>query len=168
MNELLELERKWVKNNPNALTDTHAYRIRTTVKAKQEQLERVRELLSCVHLLSFGEDVLFSKLASELPKWFLDRSSQSLSEQEMSQWLIKWRSADSDIKKLMEDQKGWSAEDWLYWMDPFNRPIYLISTKLTSEAKGEMVFASYELMQLNGATEWMLKVCDIEVERIQV
>lgn len=164
MNELLELEKKWAKNDPSALTNTQAYLIRTTVKAKQEQLERVKELLSCVHLLSFGEDVLFSKLASELPRWFLDRSSQSLSEQEMAQWLNKWRSADSDMKKLMEDQKGWSAEDWLYWMDPFNRPIYLVDTKWTSEARGEMVFASYELMQLNGATEWMLKVCDIEVQ----
>lgn len=164
MNELLELEKKWVTNSPIAPTNTQAYLIRTAVKAKQEQLERVRELLSCVHHLSFGEDVVLSKLAPDLPRWFLDRSSQSLSEQEMAQWLDKWRSADSGMKKLMEEQKGWSAEDWLYWMDPFNRPIFLVNTKWTSETNGEIVFASYELMRLNGATEWMLKVCDIEVQ----
>lgn len=164
MNTLLELEKMWAKNSPSALANTQAYLIRIVVKTKPEQLERIKELLSCVHLLKFGEDAALSKLASELPRWFLDRSSPPLSEQEMIQWLNKWRSADSDLKKLMEDQKGWSAEDWLYWMDPFNRPIYLIDAKLTSETRGEIVFASHELIELNGATEWMLKVCGIEVQ----
>ena len=164
MNELLELEKRWAKNIPSAQANTKAYLIRIAVKAKAEQLERVKELLSCVHLLSFGEDAVFSKLASELPRWFLDRSSQPLSEEEMTQWLSKWRSADSDVKKLMEDKKGWSAEDWLYWMDPFNRPIYLIDAKLTTETSGEIVFASHELMKPNGASEWMLKACGIEIQ----
>jgi hypothetical protein len=162
-NDLLQAEKDWINGAPVNPSSLQANLITTSIGANPGQIKKLRELLCIIHAIDFEGCADIGELKGNLPEWFTAHLPPPFSEKEMEQWLKTWRLADPVGKKLMEEKRGWPAEDWLYWMDPFNRPTYLVHSTPALDDRSDLIFASYELSQLNGATAWMLKNCSIEM-----
>lgn len=160
--DLLAAEIKWVNKDPIEISNLQANLIKVLIHTNSEGTSRLRELLATIHRINFFETDEFECLKTGLPDWFLRQSPPVFSDQEMTQWLKAWKSVDMEAKHKMEKDRGWPAEDWLYWMDPINRPVYLVASTNSSGRTDELIFASRDLFSINGATEWMLKCCGIE------
>lgn len=162
--DLLAAEIKWVNKDPADISNLQANLIKVPIHTNSEGTSKLRELLSTIHGINFFETDDSEHLKTSLPDWFLRQSPPAFSEQEMTRWLKIWNSADKETKHKMEKDRGWPAEDWLYWMDPINRPTYLVASTHSSDKANELTFASRDLFHINGATEWMLKCCGIEFQ----
>lgn len=55
------------------------------------------------------------------PQSFIERFAQELSDEEAQAWLSRWRRM-SMAQKQQEEAAAWELSNWLYWMDPANRP----------------------------------------------
>lgn len=153
----LEAERAWVEQRP-WLKKLAMPTITVTVQWDDSSISLLRELLSSIHLLDAGDYENLEVAAGKLPKWFLDQSPKPLSKLEADRWLEKWSASSSSEQREMQSQLGWSAPDWLYWLIPENRLWYVIAA---SKESSSLVFASSELVELNGAADWMLRSCRI-------
>lgn len=56
-----------------------------------------------------------------LPPWFVDACPPPLTCEEAERQLQKWRDLSPQEQAETENEKEWSLEDWLYWMEPENR-----------------------------------------------
>lgn len=57
-----------------------------------------------------------------LPPWLRHRFAPDPSDQELEVWLSWWRRHTHDERAAAEKERGWTADDWLFWMDPKERP----------------------------------------------
>jgi hypothetical protein len=83
-------------------------------------LARVKEVLAVVSESSEPWPTM-AEWQKRLPRWFLDRCAPAMTREQAEKWLTAWRELPPAERDRAENEKHWSLEDWLYWMEPSNR-----------------------------------------------
>ncbi len=84
-----------------------------------EVLEKVKSVLKSVDASALIHDK--NTAGWILPGWFVAACTPQMNPDEASEWLDSWKKLSLDEQIIAEEEKGWSLEEWLYWMEPVNR-----------------------------------------------
>ena len=93
---------------------------------------------------------------SILPLWFINYCKTQMSKQENNEWLLYWKTLNNEDKREAEIKKGWALADWLYWMEPCNRPWFFYSIELQDSTCVLVTVFTDENSPPVGALEWLL------------
>jgi hypothetical protein len=86
-----------------------------------EILTKVKVVLALVSEKSVSQWPSMDEWRNLLPLWFLERCAPSMTMEQAEAWLAWWRGLSEEERRRVEQEKEWSLEDWLYWMEPDNR-----------------------------------------------
>lgn len=84
-------------------------------------IEKVKSVLNIVDresLLGWPTD---EQWVAILPEWFQSKCAPPMTQEQSEKWLSWWRKLSHEDKIKAENEKKWSLENWLYWMEPDNR-----------------------------------------------
>lgn len=84
-------------------------------------LEKAKTVLSIVDQKSLVAWPSIEEWRRLLPKEFVLPFRLPLSQEQAKEWLKWWRGLSPDDQMRVENERVWSLEDWLYWMEPNNR-----------------------------------------------
>ncbi len=122
-------------------------------------LNRVRSVLSVIDetamVNKWPDDAAWT---ARLPKWFVAGCAPTMTEREANSWLIKWNKMSAVEKAKAEEEKAWSIDNWLYWMQPENRQWYWWDAEAVEEVAA-LVAIEVEAWPFPwGSLKWLLKV----------
>ena len=86
-----------------------------------EVLARTREVFAVISERSGADWPPPEQWESILPKWFVSRCAPPMTAEQAREYLAWWRKLTPGQQAQAEQDKDWSLEDWLYWMEPANR-----------------------------------------------
>lgn len=120
-------------------------------------IEKLKELLGVVDNIECQSWDNLDELVILLPDWFLSACSRPFSNDEMVVWLDKWRGLSGDVQKLLEEERGWSAIDWLHWLHPRQRGWFVVSFKFRIGGFNQLTLATSEWLIPLGSLTWALR-----------
>lgn len=162
---LFNLERNWVSSADQASAVPFT-KIMIRYRSNTLVMPRVQALLFDLHTLvpeNWKSDTAASR---KIPDWFKNFCTAPLSTDEMNVWLATWRKLPRAEQIIFETEKGWSLQDWLYWMQPENRTWYVVgaSEKLGQQSMVSLAVDSWPTPV--GAAEWMLRAAGAEAIKV--
>jgi hypothetical protein len=160
----IEAEKCWVAEVPNAYYEelkqakSPISTFKLTANKISGEIEKLRELLRATHLIGENEWSDLDEATNVLPQWFLENSAPSSTQEEAEAWLAHWRTLEPHEKQQAEDDRGWEAANWLYWLSPEMRIWYLVEL----QPNNCFIFVAPNGDYITGAARWMLKACGYE------
>lgn len=79
-----------------------------------------------------------------LPEWFASACVPETSPDEAKRWLAWWRRLPPDEQTKAEAEKGWSLDNWLYWMEPSNRQWFWWDARVLEGSESAFVAVQVE------------------------
>lgn len=154
--EFLKMEKNWITGqSQDSITSVLVAEIRYL--STRDVLLKVKGLLNALHALEFQDWDSDKKVVFAIPNWFADFCVTPHSDAEMKSWLAQWRALTGEKQLAFEEKKGWSLQDWLYWMHPRNRTWYVVSAVDGLELRSKLVVAVSSWPTPLGAAKWMLR-----------
>jgi len=95
-----------------------------------EVLTKAKDILKIVGDAAIAGWPFNKNIIVKLPDWFTAACSPEMSPEDAQRWLTWWRSLSPREQRKAELEKGWSLENWLYWMEPDNRQWFWWDAKI--------------------------------------
>ncbi len=108
-------------------------------------------------------------ISPSFPAWFIAGCAPESSRQDSEQWLAWWANLPAREKIKAEEEKDWSLENWLYWMEPQNREWFWWDAAV--EDNPERVILQLEVTAWPfswGALRWLLRTAGASGVELQV
>ena len=155
---LTALELTWLRGETKDVDLTNDIFARTVEFDGDDQvIEKLKELLRVVDNIEYRSWSNLDALVILLPDWFLLACSKPFSNDEMVAWLDKWRALSGDAQKLLEEERGWSAIDWLHWLHPQQRGWFVVLSEFRIGGSNQLTLATCEWLIPLGSLTWALR-----------
>jgi hypothetical protein len=94
----------------------------------------------------------------KLPEWFSSACTVPMTQQQAEQWLAWWKNLPIDEQAKAESEKGWSLDNWLYWMQPENRQWFWWDAKILDDCDQAIVIVQVKSWPFPwGSLQWLFK-----------
>lgn len=125
---LLRVEREWLCSTSFPVPGGLFIR-KVIFKADEAVLDRIKKLLRAVDKINGSGWDNLDPLVQILPPSFVGVCSAPLTVMDENIWICEWRKLSGEEKLRFEEEKGWSASDWLYWLHPEQRTWFIASSE---------------------------------------
>jgi hypothetical protein len=99
-----------------------------------------------------------AQISPSFPAWFIAACAPESSRQDAEQWVAWWSKLSEKEKIKAEEEKDWSLESWLYWMEPQNREWFWWDAQV--ETNPDRIILQLEVTAWPfswGALRWLLR-----------
>lgn len=153
---LLQVEQEWLKGASVSIPQGLFSR-KIISSADDAALARLRDLLRTVDNFKKIDWDDLQKLVGSLPSWFIGACSAPLAADEENIWLSRWRQLSGEERLKFEEERGWSAIDWLYWLHPDQRTWFIASSEKYQDRSQHLKIITLEWLVPLGALIWALR-----------
>lgn len=108
------------------------------------------------------------QVSPSLPAWFIAACAPEQSRQHAEEWLAWWSTLTPEQQIKAEEEKDWSLENWLYWMEPQNRDWFWWDAVV--EHSPERIIVQLEVTRWPcswGALRWLLRTAGASAVELQ-
>ena len=121
-----------------------------------EVLEKAKTVLRAVAALP--ADAFDSGWAqAALPGWFVAACADEQSPADRTAWLDWWRSVDDAARVAAGNERPWTVQDWLGWMEPGERTWFWWDSRLTEADTGTVSVVVDGWPAALGSLLWLLR-----------
>ncbi len=110
-----------------------------------------------------------AQISPSFPAWFIAACAPESSRHEAEQWVAWWSTLSAEKKIKAEEEKDWSLENWLYWMEPQNREWFWWDAQV--ETNPDRIILQLEVTAWPfswGALRWLLRTAGASRVELQV
>lgn len=94
----------------------------------------------------------------KLPEWFTSACAPPMSQEQAERWLAWWKALPPEEQSRAENEKDWSLDNWLYWMQPENRQWFWWDGKTLDDCDHILVAVVVEAWPFPwGSLRWLFK-----------
>ncbi|HEY0240711.1 MAG TPA: hypothetical protein VGC37_18940, partial [Friedmanniella sp.] len=130
-------------------------RIRLVSSAPADVLARSREVMRVVLETSDTPWPTAARWTELLPEWFVRECAPDDPAAEQT-WLEQWRGLDAAGRSRAEQQKRWTLESWLSWLEPDEREWFWWDASV-ADSEGAVVVDVPGWPAPFGALGWLLR-----------
>lgn len=120
-------------------------------------LARTIEVLSIV--LSNEQDIwpTISRWRELLPLWFVQACADEQTPQQAEQWLSWWRGLSPNERARAEQERRWTVQNWIYWLQPEQREWWWWDSKVLDANTLLVEVQATDWPHALGALTWLLR-----------
>jgi hypothetical protein len=92
-----------------------------------------------------------------LPGWFVAGCTPEPTGSERDAWLARWRTLDATARARAEADRGWTLDEWLFWLEPDQRAWFWWGAERRAD-RVEVLVEVDAWPYPDGALRWLLLV----------
>jgi hypothetical protein len=133
-----------------------------------EILQRARQVVTVIDQASLDGWPAAKELVPQLPDWFTAACSEPMSQEQAEEWLAWWKRLPAAKQAEAANAKGWSVDNWLYWMEPVNRQWFWWDAQLNAAGEAANVVLDVDDWPAPwGALKWLFRTAGASVVKAE-